>query len=99
MDRFQSLWVKKHWIDQVPLGRPAYTRKGLFISAGATRGKKLFEGAVLSVRYFFDVLDVSLERTLAYRQLDLEGEVSNHPEYIREAYDAGRDLAESIQKA
>jgi multimeric flavodoxin WrbA len=96
MDRFQSLWVKKHWIDHVPMGKPAYTGKGLFISVGATRGSKLFEGATLSVRYFFDVLDISLFRTLTYRQIDLEGDIEKHPEYIREAYDAGKALAEAV---
>lgn len=98
MDRFQSLWVKKHWIDNIPLGKPAYTKKGLFISVGATRGKKLFEGAILSIRYFFDVLDTSLFRTLTYRQIDLEGEIEKHPEYIREAYDAGKALAEAVNE-
>ena len=62
MERFQSLWVKKHWIDNVPLGKPVYTRKGLFITVGATQGKKLFDGAILSVKFFFDVLDISLSQ-------------------------------------
>jgi multimeric flavodoxin WrbA len=96
MDRFQSLWVKKHWIDKVPFGKPAYTKKGLFISVGATRGKKLFDGAILSIRYFFDVLDIDLANTLTYREVDLEGDIEKHPEYIREAYDAGKVLAEDL---
>lgn len=96
MERFQSLWVKKHWIDSVPLGKPAYTRKGLFITAGATQGKKLFDGAILSVKYFFDVLDISLFQTLAYRGIDFEGDIEKHPEYIREAYDAGKALANAL---
>jgi multimeric flavodoxin WrbA len=96
MDRFQSLWVKKHWIDNIPLGKPAYTKKGLFISVGATRGKKVFDGAILSVRYFFDVLDVSLDRTLTYREIDHEGDIEKHPEHIREAFDAGKELVEGL---
>ncbi len=98
MDRFQSLWVKKHWIDDAPLGKPAYTRKGLFIAVGATRGKKLFDGATLSVRYFFDVLDADLIKTLGYRGIDFEGDIEKHPEYIREAYDAGKELAEAVDR-
>jgi multimeric flavodoxin WrbA len=96
MERFQSLWVKKHWIENVPLGKPAYTRKGLFISVGATRGEKLFDGAILSVKYFFDVLDISLFKTLAYRGIDFEGDIDKHPEYIRDAYDAGKVLAAAL---
>lgn len=96
MERFQSLWVKKHWIDDVPLGKPAYTRKGLFITVGATRGKKLFDGAILSVKYFFDVLDISLFKTLAYRGIDFEGDIEKHPGYIRDAYDAGKALSVAL---
>ena len=97
MERFQSLWVKKHWIEKAPLGKPIYTRKGLFISVGATKGKKLFDGATLSVRYFFDVLDTSLYKTLCYGSIDFEGDIEKHPGYIREAYNAGKELAEALE--
>ena len=39
MDRCQSLWVKKYWIDKIPYGQSKPKRKGLFISVGATKGK------------------------------------------------------------
>ncbi|MFW6388690.1 MAG: flavodoxin family protein [Desulfohalobiaceae bacterium] len=52
MDRFQSLWVKKYLLDQVEFGQWEAKRLGLFISAGATKGKRLFEGTLLSVKYF-----------------------------------------------
>ena len=97
MDRFQSLWVKKHWVENVPLGKPDYTRKGLFISVGATRGKKLFDGALLTVRYFFEVMDMQLWRSLLYRGMDFEGDVQKHPEYLDEAYQAGVEFAEALQ--
>jgi multimeric flavodoxin WrbA len=93
MDRCQSLWVKKYWIEKILFGQGEIKRKGLFISAGATSGKKLFDGALLSVRYFFDVLDMELWRTLLYRGLDHEGDVLEHSQYLAEAYQAGRELA------
>ena len=97
MDRFQSRWVKKYWIDKVPYGQWKPKRKGLFISAGATKGKRLFEGPLLTVKYFFDVLDAEVWRTLFYRELDLEGDVLNHPGYLQEAYEAGKDLALTLR--
>jgi multimeric flavodoxin WrbA len=93
MDRCQSLWVKKYWIDKVPYGQWKPKRRGLFISAGATKGKRLFDGPILTVKYFFDVLDTEIWKTLLYRELDFEGDVLKHPEYIQEAHEAGRDLA------
>jgi len=96
MDRCQSLWVKKYWIDKVPFGQWVPKRKGLFISVGATKGKKLFDGTLLTVKYFFDVLDMELFRSLLYRGLDFEGDVLKYPEYLEEAYGAGKALARSI---
>jgi multimeric flavodoxin WrbA len=96
MDRCQSLWVKKYWIDKVPFGQWEPKRKGLFISVGATKGKKLFEGTLLTVKYFFDVLDTELYRSLLYRGLDFEGDVLKYPEYLEAAYQAGNDLAKTI---
>ena len=96
MDRCQSLWVKKYWIDKVPFGQWEPKRKGLFISVGATKGKKLFDGALLTVKYFFDVLDTELYRSLLFRRLEFEGDVLKHPEYLEEAYAAGKALADLL---
>jgi multimeric flavodoxin WrbA len=92
MDRCQSLWVKKYWIDKVPYGQWEPKRKGLFISAGATKGKRLFDGALLTVKYFFGVLDMELWKALLYRGLDFEGDVLKHPEHLQEAHEAGKEL-------
>jgi len=97
MDRCQSLWVKKYWIEKKSLYKPRMTRKGVFISVGATRGKKLFDGALLTVKYFFDPLDMELWRSLLYRGLDLEGDVLRHPDYLAQAYQTGYDLCTEIR--
>ena len=97
MDRFQSLWVKKYWVDKTPRDQQTLKRKGLFISAGATKGKKLFDGMLLSVKYFFDVLDMELWKTLLYRQLDFQEDVLKHPEHLEEAYTAGKAFAVAIE--
>jgi hypothetical protein len=81
----------------VPYGQWEAKRKGLFISVGATKGKKLFDGALLTVKYFFDVLDMELWRALLYRGLDFEGDVLRHPEHLEEAYEAGKNLALALQ--
>lgn len=96
MDRCQSLWVKKYWIDKVPFGQWEPKRKGLFISVGATKGKKLFNGVLLTVKYFFDVLDMELFGSLLYRGIEFEEDVLTHPEYLEEAYEAGKALAKAL---
>ncbi|MDJ0783388.1 MAG: flavodoxin family protein [Desulfosarcinaceae bacterium] len=96
MDRCQSLWVNKYWRQQTPFNDWPEKRKALFISVGATSGKRLFDGALLTVKYFFDVLDAKLGPALLYRNLDHKGEVLKHPEYLAAAKAAGADLAAAI---
>ena len=97
IERCQSLWVKKYWIDKVPYGQRKPERKGLIMSVGATKGKKLFDGALLTIKYFFDVLDTELWKALLHRGLDFEGDVLKHPEFLEEAYIAGKEICQSIE--
>lgn len=96
MDRCNSLWVKKYWIDRKPFGQKNYPRKGLFISVGSTRGKKLFDGALLSVKYFMDALDMELWKSLLFREIETEGQILEHPSSLKEAFDAGKALVNAL---
>lgn len=96
MDRCNSLWVKKYWIDKRPFGQKDYPRKGLFIAVGSTRGKRLFDGAILSVQYFMDALDMSLYDTLIGRGIESEGQVNEFPELLDAAYAAGGNLVRAL---
>jgi len=98
MDRCQSLWVRKYWIEKQEFGKTPEIRKGLFISVGATEGKKLFDGALLTVKYFFDVLDAGLWRTVLCRGVDRKGEIDRREECLQEAFMAGRELAAALRE-
>jgi len=63
---------------------------------GATKGKKLFDGTLLTARYFFDVLDMELWQSLLHRGLDFEGDILRHPEYLENAYEAGKSLVNAL---
>lgn len=91
IDRSQLLWARKHILKQ-PVHPPGIKKKGIFISAGATKGAKLFDGTLLTVKYFFDTIDAELSHTLLYRSVDGEGEILKHPEALREAYNLGMTL-------
>jgi len=98
MDRCQSRWVRKYWIENQAAGKASETRKGLFISVGATKGKKLFDGAILTVKYFFDVLNAGLWKTVLCREVDRKGEIEKRGAYLNEAFEAGRALARVLQE-
>ena len=90
IDRCQSLWAKKY-ILKLPVS-PIAERKGVFISVAATRGKKLFDGVRLTVKYFFDAIDVAYSDELFVRGADEKGEVRDQPEALKAAYDLGQRL-------
>jgi multimeric flavodoxin WrbA len=92
IDRSQSLWARKYVLKQ-PVNPPGIKKKGVFISVGATKGAKLFDGTLLTVKYFFDTIDAELSHTLLHRGADGEGEILKHPEAMQEAYNLGMALA------
>ncbi len=96
MDRFQSRWVKKYWLEKESNHQDRKLKKGLFIAAGASHGRKLFDGALLTARYFFDTLDAALWRSLLYRGLEFADDVLKYPEYLEEAYQGGKDMVHSL---
>jgi multimeric flavodoxin WrbA len=97
MDRCQSFWVKQYLLGR-PITPDRPRRKGAFIAVGATRGKRLFDGVLLTARYFFDALEFDLSETLLVRGVDEKGEIFDHPEEIQAAYELGRRLAANTDR-
>lgn len=89
IDRCQALWTRKYILKQ-PIGNKK--RKGVFISVGATKGAKLFDGTLLTMKYFFDVLDAEFYKRLLYKSIDAEGDIIKHPTALKEAYESGQSL-------
>lgn len=92
IDRSQSLWAKKYLLKNRSLGEGGKRRKGFFISVGATKGQKVFEGAILTAKYFFDTLDAEYVGELVFRGIDGKGEILKHPKALEQAFEAGRKL-------
>jgi multimeric flavodoxin WrbA len=95
IDRSQALWAKKYLVNDPSMGRGGKRRKGFFISVGATKGQKVFEGAILTVKYFFDALNTEYTGELLYRGVDGKGEILKHPKALEEAREAGRKLVQA----
>lgn len=92
IDRSQALWAKKYLVNDPSMGKRGKRRKGFFISVGATKGQKVFEGAILTVKYFFDTLNAEYTGELLYRGVDGKGEILKHPKALEQAREAGRKL-------
>jgi len=96
IDRCQAFWARKYLLKNKFTGSRVHKstskRKGFFISVAATKGEKVFDGALLTVRYFFDVLNCEYAGNLLFREIDIKGAIKKHPTALREAYDAGKKL-------
>jgi multimeric flavodoxin WrbA len=90
IDRCQALWVRRHMLG---MGKEdKRERRGVFISVGATRGTKLFDGAVLTVKYLFDAIGVKYSGDLLVRGIDNKGQIKEHPAVLEDAFRLGQEL-------
>jgi len=92
IDRCQALWSRKYILQEESLGREGKRRRGFFISVGGTKGQRVFEGAILTTKYFFDVLNAEYVGELVFRQVDAKGDILKHPEALQQAFEVGRRL-------
>jgi multimeric flavodoxin WrbA len=93
IDRCQAMWSRKY-----VLRRTARSKSGFFLSVGATKGKKMFDCAVLTVRYFFDAINATDSGHLLFSGIDKKGDIRDHPTALKEAYETGKRLVRSPQK-
>ena len=90
IDRCQALWVGRHVLD---MGKDdKRVRRGAFISVGATQGKKLFDGAILTVKYFFDAVGVKYSGDLLVKGIDSRGQIKEAPAALDGAFCLGQEL-------
>ena len=96
IDRTQALWTRKYIHREAGQGADAGTdRRGFFIGVGATRGKRLFEGTLQTMRYFFDAIDVEDGGSLVYGEVDEKGAIRSHPTAMKECFDTGLKFVSS----
>lgn len=95
IDRCQALWARKYILKRTSVQEKSARRKGWFISVAGSRGEKVFQGAILTVKYFFDALNVEYAGSLTFREIDGKGAIKKHPTALKEAFQAGRQLVTS----
>ena len=91
IDRSQALWAGKYVLKQ---NLPYEGRKGAFIAVGATKGQKLFDGSIYTVKYFFQAIGVEYAEELLVRGVDKKGEIIKHPSALKDAFDLGSRIAQ-----
>ena len=85
VDRAQVFWSRKY-----KMGEKFKPKEGFLLAVGATSGEKLFEGMVLTTRYFSMPGDVNIEEVF-FRGFD-QGAIGECQECLEEIKEAGRSF-------
>lgn len=93
IDRAQALFMKREIAKKEgknPVEAPL--RRGFLLLAGATRGKRLFECSILTIRYFYDALGVNCAGELSFREVDERGAILRNPQAVAACRQAGKEF-------
>lgn len=93
IDRCQALWARKYVLKQTLTDS---VRKGAFITVGATRDERLFDGPKLTIKYFFRTINVEYMDEILIRGVDKRGEIKEHPTALSDAFELGSRLASQL---
>ena len=96
IDRCQCYWVAKYILKNTSSKRNKQT--GFFLCVGGQNREDFFHNAEKLVKLFFASLNITYAGALFYPGINGKGEILNHPTAMKEAFDAGRSLAEGKAK-
>jgi multimeric flavodoxin WrbA len=93
VDRAQAFWARRRMEKASEEDGVDSKGRGYLIAVGATRGEKLFEGAQMSAKYFFDALGMTYEGGAFFRSLEEKSAALEDPETLQEAFNLGTRAA------
>jgi multimeric flavodoxin WrbA len=92
IDRMQALWNRKRLLMKKGEWVNNPERKGFFVSVAATSGERIFEGAILTMKYGFDAMDVQYVGEFLVSGPDKKGDMFENEAKLEEARQAGRNF-------
>jgi len=99
IDRTQALWNRKRLLMKKGEWQENPERRGFFISVAATSGSKIFEGAVLTMKYGYDAMGTAYACELLVTGPDRKGDMVKFEKKLAEAEEAGRNFYINQQPA
>jgi len=94
IDRCQCLWAHKYVLKK-ELTTAGKDRRGMVIAVGGSRSKKQFECIRLTMKSYFDSLQVHYAANLFVNKIDALGDIEKHPTAMNEAYRLGSQLVDA----
>ena len=91
IDRGQCLWANKYILKK-QLITTKRDRRAMVIAVGGSKSKKQFESIRLTMKSYFDVLDINYTANLFINKVDRLSEIQKHPSALKEAFRLGKEL-------
>ncbi len=88
IDRFQCFWVRTYRLGSPPRPR----RSGMFLCIGAMDDTRFFDSASLIIRTWMSTLNMKCKVARFYHGLDAPGDFEHHPDYLKDAAAAAKEL-------
>ena len=92
IDRTQALWNRKRLLQKKGEWVDNPERKGFFISVAATRGARIFEGAILTMKYGYDAMGMQYAGEFLVSGPDKRGDMARYEQKLAEAREAGKNF-------
>jgi multimeric flavodoxin WrbA len=92
IDRGQCLWANKYVLKKPLFENGPRDRRALVIAVGGSKSKKQFESIRLTLKSYFDVLELKYVSNLFVNQVDVRGAIRQHPCALQEAFRLGKEL-------
>ena len=96
IDRTQALWNRKRLLQKKGEWLENPKRMGFFISVAATRGARIFEGAVLTMKYGFDAMGINYGGDFLITGPDRRGDMKKYEQKLTEAREAGKNFISGL---
>jgi multimeric flavodoxin WrbA len=90
IDRIQAFWCRKYLLHTA--APKAATRRGYLVSIAATRGERIFEGAILTAQYAVDAMGIEYGGEFLVKGMEGHDAVANAPQVLQQAATFALDL-------
>jgi multimeric flavodoxin WrbA len=92
IDRCQCLWAHKYVLKKLLIETAGRDRRAMAIAVGGSKSKKMFDSIRLTMKYYFDVLDMHYAANLFVNKMEDPAQVKDHPTAMKEALRLGAQL-------
>jgi multimeric flavodoxin WrbA len=93
IDRCQCLWASKYILKKPVGSNDQNTRQAMVIAVGGTKNKNMFDSVRLTMKYYFDALNMGYFANLFVSGVDEAGKIEKNAAALEQAFQLGVQLS------